>query len=159
MKTHHLLSVAAILLIGCVSPRTAHVTADNPEEKAQIERRLKEIFDAAEKKDLNRLDSYHLYGSKFTKFAPESASRLDATAARKGEHDGLGSINELSMHADDLKIDLFGDVGIATFVFRYSFKAGGNSVEKKAHSSMVFVKDRGAWKIAHEHFSALKSDP
>jgi hypothetical protein len=27
------------------------------------------------------------------------------------------------MQADDLKIDVFGDVGIATFVLNYSFKA------------------------------------
>src|SRR4051812_12626918 len=108
---------------------------------------------------VHRLDNYHLYGPKFTKFSSESTSRLDAAASRKGEHAGLGAISDLAMHADDLKIDLFGNVGIATFIFRYSFKAGGNSFEKKAQGTMVFAKEGGAWKIAHEHFSTIKAEP
>jgi ketosteroid isomerase-like protein len=158
MKTHRLLVALAIFVAGCASVPTDR-SSKNRGEQAQIERRLKEIFDAAEKKDFDRLDSYHLYGPKFTKFSPESTGRLDAAASRKGEHDGLGAISDLAMHADDLKIDLFGNVGIATFIFRYSFKAGGNSFEKKAQGTMVFAKEGGAWKIAHEHFSTIKAEP
>jgi ketosteroid isomerase-like protein len=157
MKTGRLLSLVAVLLAGCSSLPRNSPNAET-QEKGQIERRLKETFDAAEKKDFDRLDSYHLYGPKFTKFAPESVTRLDSVAARNGEHAGLGSISELAMHADDLKIDLFGDVGITTFTFRYSFKAGGSAFKKEAQATMVFVKDGNGWKIAHEHFSALKAD-
>ena len=152
----NLLAVVAILLVGCASAPTAKPTADHPNEQAQIRRRLDEIFDAAKKKDFNRLDGYHFYGPKFTKFAAETTDRQDATAARQGEHDGLGSVNDMSMQADDLKIDVFGDVGIATFVLNYSFKAQAGTIEKKARSTMVFVKERGAWRIVHEHFSPLK---
>ncbi len=157
--TRHLLPVIAVLLAGCASAPTAKLTADYPKEQAQIRTRLDEIIDAAEKKDFARLDSYHFYGPKFTKFAPEAPGRQDAEAARKGEHDGLGAATGLAMRADDLKIDVFGDVGIATFVLEYSFKAPSGVVEKKARSTMVFVKEGGAWKIAHEHLSALKSNP
>jgi len=117
---------------------------------------LREIFDAAEKKDLNRLDSYHLYGPKFTKFSGATLNRQDAAASRKGEHGGLASINDLKMQADDLKIDLFGDVGIVTFILKSSFRAGGNSIENKDRSTMVFVKEHGVWKITHEHFSSIQ---
>lgn len=153
------LPVIAILFAGCASVPTANLNADYPEERAKIQRRLNEIFDAAEKKDLPRLDSYHFYGPKFTKFADGQLSRQDATAARQGEHDGLGSINDLSMRADDVKIDVFGDVAIATFVLEARFKAGTDTIEKQARSTLVFVKERGDWKIAHEHFSAFKSNP
>jgi ketosteroid isomerase-like protein len=108
---------------------------------------------------LSRLDSYHFYGPKFTKFAAEVFGRQDAAAARKGEHDGSAAVNDLKMQADDLKIDVFGDAAIATFILNYSFKTGTGTIEKKARSTMVFVKDRGTWKITHEHFSAPKSDP
>jgi len=148
-----------MLLAGCASTPTPKPSADYPQARAQIQQRLNEIFDAAEKKDLDRLDSYHLYGPKFSKFAGETFSRQDAATSRQGEHDGLGTINNLSMKADDLKIDLFGDVGIATFVLNYSFKQGTDTVEKKARSTMVFVNESGAWKIAHEHFSTPKSNP
>ena len=151
--------MVTLLLVGCASAPTARLNADYPDAKARIKRRLTEIFDAAEKKDLERLDGYHLYGPKFTKFAPEAVGRLEAAAARKGEHDGLAPIKELSMQADELKIDVFGDFAIATFVSNYSFKAGGDTIKKQALATLVFVKDRGEWKITHEHFSAAKSNP
>ena len=89
-QIRHLLLAVALLVAGCASMSTASLNTDNPEERAQIQRRLKEVFDAAEKKDLKRLDGYHFYGPKFTKFAAEQLDRQDADAARKGEHDGLG---------------------------------------------------------------------
>ncbi len=158
-QTGHLLPLVAILFAGCASVPKVDLNADYPEERAQIQRVLSEVFEAAEKKDLDRLDGYHFYGPKFTKFAGEQPGRQDATAARWGEHEGLESISDLSMRADGLKVDVFGEVGLATFVLDYHFKAGTDTLEKKARATMVFVKERGAWKIVHEHFSAIKSSP
>ena len=151
--------VGLLLFAGCASTPTSKQTAEYPQAQNQIRRRLNEIMDAAEKKDFVRLDNYHLYGPKFTKFATEAPGRLDAEAGRKGEHDGLGAATDLSMQADQVKIDVFGDVGIATFLLNYSFKAGTNTVEKQAHSTLVVVNDHGSWKIAHEHLSAPKPNP
>ena len=148
--------LAALLATGCAGLRTADLQADYPQERTQIERRLQEVLVAAENKDFSRLDSYHFYGPKFTKFTGSSPERLDAIAGRKGEHDGLGAIQGLKMRADALKIDVFGDVGIATFILDYSFEAGGETIHRKERSTLVFVKDRGAWKIAHEHLSPIK---
>jgi len=148
--------LASFLVTGCASLSTADLQADYPEERAQIERRLQEVIVAAESKDFARLDSYHFYGPKFTKFSGSSSDRLDAAAGRKGEHDGLGSIKGLKMRADDLKIDVFGNVGIATFILDYSFDSGGEVVHRKERSTLVFVKDGGAWKITHEHLSPIK---
>ena len=125
-------------------------------EKQQIERRLNDIFDAAEKKDIARLESYHLYGPKFTKFAPEASGRLDAEAARKGERDGLLAVNDLKMRAEELQIDVFGKTAITTFRFNYGFKVGKQTMNKQALATLVFVRTRGAWKITHEHFSEVK---
>ena len=101
----------ALLAGGCASVPTASPQADHPVERAQIEHRLQEIFAAATAKDFNRLDGYHLYGPKFTKFSGSSPERLDSEVSRKGEHDGLSSIKGLKMRADTLKIDVFGPVG------------------------------------------------
>ncbi|MEO8427842.1 MAG: hypothetical protein ABI651_12100 [Verrucomicrobiota bacterium] len=86
-----ILPVVAILLVGCATAPTARLAAEHPNEQAQIRRRLDEIFNAAKKMDFNRLDGYHFYGPKFTKFAAETPGRQDAAAARQGERDGLGS--------------------------------------------------------------------
>jgi ketosteroid isomerase-like protein len=148
----------AVLVAGCAaSPTTNPQTAQKVQ--AQIERRLNEVFDAAEKKDLARLDSYHLYGLNFTKFSAFPPGRQDAAASRKGEHEGLNAISDLKMHANDLKIEVFGEVAIATFILDSSFKAAGNGHQKQDQGTLVFVKDHGDWKITHEHFSPYNASP
>ncbi len=154
-----LLLIAAVTFCGCASRPSNRLTGDQPEAQAQIITRLNDIFDAAEKKDFARLDSYHLYGPKFTKYAPEASGKLDAAAARQGEHDGLSRANGLSMNAEDLKIDVFGQFAVATFRMAYSFKIGEGVTNKAALTTLVFVQDRGAWKIVHEHLSPTSAAP
>lgn len=151
--------IVAIVVAGCASAPPTNPQAEYLAERAQIKSRLQEVFDAAEKQDLSRLDSYHLYGPKFTKFPAAPVGRQDAAIARQSEHEGLGAIRALTMQADDLKIDVFGDVGIATFVLNSRFKAGGGPIERQERATLVFVNDQGAWKIAHEHFSPFKVNP
>jgi ketosteroid isomerase-like protein len=147
---------AATLAVGCASPQSSVSRTGNSRAQAQIERRVQEVLDAAEKKEFDRLDSYHLYGPKFTKFTASSPDRLDAAAGRNGEHKGLGSINDLKMRAEALKIDLFGDVGIATFILDYTFTSNGEKMHRQDRTTLVFVKDGGEWKIAHEHLSPIQ---
>jgi ketosteroid isomerase-like protein len=147
------LLTSLLVLSGCASAPAGRSPADEARGQAEIRRRLDEIVDACEKKDFERLDSYHLYGPKFTKFTPEAAERLDAEAGRKGEHDGLSGAADLVMKIDRLKTDLFGNVAVSTFMLNYSFKTGTNTVQRSARSTMVFVKENGDWKIAHEHLS------
>jgi ketosteroid isomerase-like protein len=151
--------IVVIVVAGCASAPPTNPPAEYSVESLQIKSRLQEIFDAAEKQDLSRLDSYHLYGPKFTKFPAAPVGRQDSAIARKGEHEGLGAISALTMQADDLKIDIFGNAGIATFVLNSRFKAGGEPIERQERATLVFVKDHGAWKIAHEHFSPFKGAP
>ena len=68
----------------------------------------------------------------------------------------MTSLQGLKMRANGLKIDVFGDIGIATFILDYSFEAGGMTVLKNDRTTMVFVKVDGEWKITHEHLSPIK---
>ena len=162
-KSRRFFAVAALLLVGCASTPTSRLTPQPAvapgEEKAQIERRLKEIFDAAEKKDMDRLDSYHFYGPHFTKFSGATAARQDSAVARAGEHEGLGSIDGLLMQAENLKIEVFGSTAVATFILDCSFMAGNHGVDKKEQATMILVREGDQWKIVHEHFSAFKTAP
>jgi ketosteroid isomerase-like protein len=151
--------LAAALCSGCAIHTTTQRGQTEAEEQAQVKRRLDEIFDATQKKDFIRLDSYHLYGKSFTKFGVGQSGRQDASAGQKGEHDGLAPVSHLAMQADDLKIDVFREAAIATFILNYSFEAGTNKVARSERSTLVFVKDAGEWKIAHEHFSPFKAQP
>jgi len=156
-QIRHLLAIFATLLAGCASTPTAKLTEDRPKEQAQIRQRLDEILDAAAKKDFKRLDSYHLYGPKFTKLTTQAPARLDAEAARTREHVAIGAATDPVMRAEDLKVDVFGDVGIATFILDYSARSGTDTVRAKTLSTLIFVKDRDQWKIAHEHLSAINA--
>lgn len=62
-------SLLTPLTAGCASMPTADSRADYPEEKTQIKWSVQKAFSAAESKDLDRLDKYHFYGPKFTKFS------------------------------------------------------------------------------------------
>lgn len=148
--------VLALVGAGCSCWRTATPPADHSADRLAIERRLQEVIAAAEGKEFERLDSYHAYGSKFTKYSGSSAGRLDASAARKGEHDGLGAAKGLKMRAQDLKIDVFGNAGIATFILDYSFDSGTGTVHRKDRSTLVFIKEQGDWRIVHEHLTSIQ---
>jgi ketosteroid isomerase-like protein len=147
----HLLPIIAVLAGGCAS---TNLNAPYTAEQKQIHERLKEIFDAAMKKDFPRLDDYHLYGPKFTRFATESPDREDALAAREAEHAGLNAVSGMKVNLENLKIDVFQNVGVATFILQYSFAIGAETVERDAKGTLVLVNDNGSWKIVHEHFSA-----
>jgi len=149
-------SLLAVLATGCASRQAVEPRGDHSKEKAQVERALQAVFEAAEAKDFERLDSLHAYGPKFTKFTSSSPERLDAAASREGEHVSLGPLQDLQMRADGLKIDLFGGVAITTFILDYSFESQGQTVRRKARSTIVFVKQDGTWKICHEHLSSLQ---
>jgi ketosteroid isomerase-like protein len=149
-----LMTTSVLLWTGCVT--TQQVSSANRDgEEAQVRERLAEIFHAAERKDLARLDSYHWYGPHFTKFAG-TGKRMDAAAAREGEHKGLSALAGLKFRAGDLQVDVFSDTAVATFIAAASFKAGADTVTKRERGTLVLVKRSGSWKIVHEHFSAAE---
>ena len=48
-----------------------------------------------------------------------------------------------------------GSVKSTTELLDYSFDSGGQTVRRKDRSTLVFVKESGTWKIAHEHLSPI----
>jgi ketosteroid isomerase-like protein len=129
-------------------------------EEAAVRRRLDEILDVVSAKDFDRLAGYHLDSPKFTKFDDfEPLERQDVATANRLEAEGLGGVERFQGVFDELQVDVFGRVAVATAVFRYGFEADGESVALRARTTLVFVDDRGDWKIAHEHLSPFKANP
>ena len=163
------LSALLLTLSGCASDTPTPLHRGRAElpvrhseiERAKVRQRLAEILNAAETKDLARLDSYHWYGPHFTKFG-STGPRLDAAAAREGEHKGLSALAGLKLRTEDLQIDVFHDTAVATFTMVATM--GGTSsasptstpITKRERGTLVFVKHQGSWKIVHEHFSAAE---
>ena len=130
------------------------VTEPYVAEQAQVRARLDQIWDAAARKDLDRLRSYHLYGSKFTEFK-DGAPRGDASSNEAGERGFFSAITDSEVEMGDLKVNVFGDVAIATFNGAFRARMNGEPIAAQQQATLVFVKHGGDWKITHEHFSPL----
>ncbi len=126
-----------------------------PDAQAAIRRRLDEIWATCAKRDFERLESFHLYGAKFTEFK-ECKPRGDAHTCAAGERAFFQMIEAPVVDMKDLAIQVFADVAIATFNGHFTGKINGNPVARDQQSTMVFVNVAGDWKIVHEHFSALE---
>ena len=132
-----------------------------PEEQAKVEERLQEIMSAAQNKDIDRLESYHLFGPKFTKFDDfEPLERQDAETTRRLEREAITGVKEFVPSVNNLKVDVFGPVALTTFVFEYGIITHDDEeLSVRARSTMAFAKYGSEWKIVHEHFSAFKGNP
>jgi ketosteroid isomerase-like protein len=130
-----------------------------PAEQRAVADTLRALLDAAERKELDRVDSFHLYGPKFSKFDESGLGRLDAEASQAAERRGISAVRGFRATVEGLKVDVFGVTAIATFVMNYSVEADEGEVSRKRRATLVFAKDRDRWKVVHEHFSPLKPTP
>jgi ketosteroid isomerase-like protein len=104
---------------------------------------------------MDKLDSFHLSGSKFSKFGGDIPGRQDYETMTKFEREGFTQVSEFNFTLRDTKVDIFDDVAIATFILDYNYvMADDSTIYKKKRFSMVFVQDSDQWKIVHEHSSA-----
>ncbi len=119
-----------------------------------IRRRLDEIWATCAKRDFERLESFHLYGPKFTEFK-DGKPRGNAHTCAAGERAFFAMIEAHTVDMKDLAVNVFGDVAIATFNGHFTGKMHGNAVAVDQQSTMVFVRAGTDWKIVHEHFSLI----
>jgi ketosteroid isomerase-like protein len=73
--------------------------------------------------------------------------------AKKSEEDFFTNITEFDYKLPDIKVDVFDDMAIATFILDYSVIMEDETFNGNSRSTLVFVQDEGQWKIIHEHFS------
>jgi ketosteroid isomerase-like protein len=125
-----------------------------PEAQAELRRRLDEIWATAAQRDFERLESFHLYGPKFTEFK-DGRARGDARSCAAGERATFAMLEAPAVEMNDLAINVFGDFAIATFNGHFVGKVQGNPVARDQQGTLVFVKVGGDWKVVHEHFSPL----
>jgi ketosteroid isomerase-like protein len=155
------LFVLFIILVSC-QKREAKMNENSlyPEEQEKVKQTLIHIFDLAKAKELDSVESYHLYGPKFTKFDDgEQPDRQDAETAKKAERELFNAVSGFTYTLDDLKADVFEDAAIATFIINVAFKMGDMSGTAKSRATIVFVKIGEDWKITHEHFSTFVPPP
>lgn len=143
-----------LFLVSCASeqaPQQDLINDSFPGAQAEIREAVKAIVNDAEMANIAGLQAAHLISDKFTKFGPRSFERQDIAGTNESEAAFFGSISEYKQEARDLKIDVFGDVGIATYYPHASFVQDGVGKTASGRQTLVFLKTENGWKIIHEH--------
>lgn len=133
----------------------------DPFESAQaaVQARIEQVLDAVTAKDFDRLASYHLAGPKFSKFDDvDPLDRQDAETGMRMEVEQFTGMEDFHGRFDDLKIDVFGPVAIATGIFVWDCRAEGEVLSGRTRSTLVFVDSNEQWVIAHEHHSPFPTN-
>ena len=147
----------ALVIISCnqIDKPTNSIVASisDAEMEKELRKVVMKVWEDANNSNIPELKSAHLNSPKFTKFGPRNAERQDVAQTNKTETEHFLSIKETNLIIEDLKIDIFDNVGIATFYNNYSFIKNDNKVQGKGRVTLAFLRTDEGWKIIHEHSS------
>ncbi len=145
------------MIIGCnqtnKSSNSNIASISDTELEKELQQTVMKVWEDANNSNIPELKSAHLYSPKFSKFGPRIAERQDVEQTIKSETEHFLSIKEANLIIEDLKIDIFDDVGIATFYNNFSFIKNDNRVQGKGRVTLAFLRTEEGWKIIHEHSS------
>ena len=127
------------------------VSSPSPDSHAEIRAAVMSIKADIESSNIEGLQAAHLESEKYTKFGPRSFERQDVASANESEAAFFSSISNAKYEVRDLKINVFGDVGIATYYPEVSFVRDGDDVGVSGRQTFVFVNTESGWKLVHEH--------
>jgi ketosteroid isomerase-like protein len=151
--------ILGLLLVSCHATAPVDPATDRfPEAQQEVARTLAELLATAERKDMARLESMHLYGPKFTRWDGKTPERQDAEMTRQAER-SIEKHDAFHPKVEDLKVDVFGTAAVTTFVMAYEVVAAGQSTRARSRATLVWVKVDSGWKIVHEHFSPFPASP
>ena len=129
-------------------------------DRKDIEATITAFFESGKNKDLTVLADFHASRDQFTKFDENPPyTRQNSEEAFVYEQAAFANISDYNYAIDDLRVDLLGDVAVATFYLAYSgmfvndYSFEGSPVRSKSRSTMVLVRKPEGWRVMHEHFS------
>ncbi len=135
-------------------------------DRRDVESAIRAFFEAGKNKDLAALSGFHSSREAFTKFDENPPyTRQNSDDAMVYEQAAFANISDYTYSIDELRVDLLGDVAIATFYLAYSgifvndYSFEGSPVRSKTRATMVLVRTSKGWKVAHEHFSRMPEPP
>ena len=121
------------------------------EYQKEIENAVNAIVHDAETANLEGLKNIHLASEKFTKFGPRNFERQNVEKTNESELAFFGTVSNYKEDVEDLKIDVFGEVGIATYYRVVSFEQDNEKKTVNLRQTLVFLRTDDGWKIVHEH--------
>ena len=143
-KMKKILLIALLLIVGCDSSDKKSIEKLSEELKLVV----LDVWNDANNRDIEKLKSAHLN-------SPRVSERQNVDETNSSESEHFSSIKDVDLKMDDLKIDIFDNVGVVTFYNNYSFIKNSKSVNGKGRVTLVFYNTHDGWKIVHEHSSSF----
>lgn len=148
----HLICVAISCTPGALAGAEEKTDPSGEQESLlEIREAVLKIKADIESSDVAGLQAMHLNSPKFSKFGPRSFERQDVESTNESEARFFSSISDASYEIHDLKIDVFGNVGVATYYPKVSFVRGSERVYSNGRQTLVFLRTEAGWKLVHEH--------
>ncbi|MGH9879623.1 MAG: YybH family protein [Nitrososphaerales archaeon] len=127
-----------------------------------IKKTVYKAFEIGKSKDLQSIQSLHYNDKRFSKFGDTPPyMRMDYNDACMHEELYFASVSDYDFKIEDLKVDIFDDIAIATFLIEHTgmlvddYSFTGRTMSVKSRATMVFQKQGSEWLIIHEHFSKI----
>jgi ketosteroid isomerase-like protein len=131
-------------------------------DESLIEKTVYRAFEIGKSKDLQSIQSMHYNDKRFSKFGDTPPyMRMDFNDACMHEELYFASVSDYDFKIEDLRVDIFDDVAIATFLIEHTgmlvddYSFTGRTMSVKSRATMVFQKKDSQWLIIHEHFSKI----
>ena len=131
-------------------------------DRKDVESAIRAFFEAGKNKDLSALGGFHAPRDQFSKFDENPPyTRQNSDEAFVYEQAAFANISDYNYSIDELRVDLLGDVAIASFYLSYSgmfvndYSFEGSPVRAKTRVTMVLSRTQNGWKTVHEHFSRI----
>ena len=142
-----------VILTQCSSTKmeTDIINETFPETQSEIKALVDNIFKDGAAKNLEKLDAYHLNSPKFTRV--EDSGLLSYEEGKVLEENFYGNSDILNYNIYGHKVDVYGDIALSSFHIDMNAIADSDTLDLKAKVSLTFAKNKGEWKIVHEHIS------
>jgi ketosteroid isomerase-like protein len=73
------------------------------------------------------------------------------TSTNESEAAFFSSVSNVAYDVQELKIDVFGEIGVVTYYPHVAFVRDGQEERVVGRQTFVLLKTDGGWKIVHEH--------
>lgn len=152
----NLISKNASMASSTSNKGTSVTSQTFPQSQQEVLETWEDIVKSVMEGDIDKLISFHAYSPKFTEFK-NGELRNGAEANEAYERAVFGSVTDvLKMEAQDMKIAVYyGNVANLTFHSDFHLMFGDDLVIVNDQISLLFVKNKGEWKIVAEHHSPL----
>src|SRR5487761_1764618 len=141
--------------IWCDSPESTRHGRDQEDAIEEITKIVLNEFRLAHKGDFNSYKNMHLFGEGFSIYSAfPPFGRFEGNEALSKERQWFYEIApKLSWKIRDLKINILGEVALATLTVSYSGTYLGDSLKMELRGTVVLTRKEVSWKILHEHWS------